>query len=80
MKAFEQQKKEEWVPALGSMVFVPRMKGKFKVTLMPCWGTVACVLCLTGGAVLSSTSSIELVANVACRSDIDSAIELRCRL
>ncbi|BDA49511.1 Endonuclease MutS2 [Coccomyxa sp. Obi] len=31
VKAFEQQKKEEWVPTLGSMVFVPRMKGKFKV-------------------------------------------------
>ncbi len=30
-ESFEQQKKDEWVPKLGSMVFVPRMKGKFKV-------------------------------------------------
>ena len=29
--ALEKQRQEAWVPATGSMVFVPRMKGKFKV-------------------------------------------------
>ena len=41
-EAFEQQKKEAWVPSLGSMVFVPRMKGKFKVGLF--LGSSFCVL------------------------------------
>lgn len=29
--ALEKQRAEAWVPATGSMVFVPRLKGKFRV-------------------------------------------------
>ena len=29
----EAQKKDQWVPKVGSMIFVPRMKGNFKVIL-----------------------------------------------
>ena len=32
-QALEAQKVEQWVPKVGSMIFVPRMKGNFKVSI-----------------------------------------------
>ena len=32
----EAQKKDRWVPKVGSMIFVPRMKGNFKVEVNVC--------------------------------------------
>ncbi len=30
-EALEAQKRDQWVPKVGSMIFIPRMKGNFKV-------------------------------------------------
>ena len=34
-QALEAQKVEQWVPKVGSMIFVPRMKGNFKASIHP---------------------------------------------
>ena len=52
-EVLEAQKRDQWTPKVGSMIFIPRMKGNFKVGHLPSFTARACTnVCLAPFKVL----------------------------